>query len=103
MEVDSASSQRALVRKTTGKMRTGHKSGGERVKPHVREERGRDGWLCTSLGPRKECSPGEGDLMAPCSMQTVAGSPRGLSNLWGCPQAPPFCSAFLSKLGFISS
>lgn len=36
------STARALVRRTTGKMRTGHRSGGERVEPHVREERGRD-------------------------------------------------------------
>lgn len=55
-EVDRASSRGALVRMTTGKIKICHKSGGERLAPHVREERVRDGrcrmfTCCTSPRP----------------------------------------------------
>lgn len=59
MEVDRASSRGVLVRMTTGKIKIGHKSGGEQLVPHVREKRGRDGhccmfMCCTSPRPSKE-------------------------------------------------
>jgi len=95
------SSRRALVRKTA-KMRTGHKSGGERSVPCVGKREAKVvGAPCSHAAHH----PGPGHARSPEKQPAVskgAGAPRGPSNLWACLEAP-FGSALLSKLGFISS